>query len=763
MPVTREEVIHGFRLILGRDPGDEAAIAAHMKIRDATELAAVLLRSPEFARGTRFKDFLSVRGQDDRDREVTIPHESRARLRVMLIGNCQVATVGSLMQAMAGDVVAQAIESTPTWLRRVESGELDLEPELREADLVYVQLIGSVVDRIREHYPAHAAKLRLFMPLNFTAFHPDCVYVTTPDGGHLQGPMGDYHSSIAFWACRQGWNVKDTLALFRPEVYDLLGFADHEASSREVLLQFGAMAGLALEPLLHGWMRGGVWMHTINHPKVHALADLAAELLRREGVEPMVQLGPLVEDSLAHFPVWPVYPPIAARYGAQGSYLFKIDRGNCPPSQAHIALSLEDFVTASFARYREVGIERLGCPRVDGAAYAQLPAFRPGRLSRLWGRAAAPAEANESLWVPAHPYADLPDHHFWRRMMEQTPQSQVDPVLAAPWRISNTDKVATAGSCFAQHISRTLRRHGFRYFVTETGKALSPDVRRAGQYGVYSARYGNIYTARQLVQLIDRAYGRFVPLDKAWKRPDGRWVDPFRPQVEPEGFESPQAVAAVREPHLAAVRQLFEQTDVFVFTLGLTEAWRRSDDGAVFPLAPGVVAGRFDPASYSFVNFSVAEVVQDIRDAVRRLRAVNPSLRFIFTVSPVPLIATYEDRHVLVSTVESKAVLRAAIAEAAASDGGIVYFPSYEVVTGPHARGKYFDADLRSVTDRGVQHVMRLFLRHFAEAPGTAARAPRAPVRTASHVAPELLAEQRRLSDIVCDEEAIDRHRRAAG
>jgi hypothetical protein len=762
MPVTREEVIAGFRLILGRDPGDEAAIAAHMRIRDATELASVLLRSPEFTRSPRFKDFLTVREAQPLSEGVRFPHASRAALRVLLIGNCQVATLGQLMQAMTGDLSAAAIESTPSWLDRVDAGDVDLERLLAESDLVYVQLIGSVVDRIRERYPAHAHKLRLFMPLNFSAFHPDCVYITAGDGTHLQGPMGDYHSSIAFWACRQAWSVKDALALFRPEVYELLGFADHEASSREVLLQFGEMAGLAIDPLLHRWMRGGAWMHTVNHPKVHALADLAAELLRREGIEPMVQLGELVEDSLADFPVWPVYPPVAARYGVQGSYLFKIDRGNCPPAQPRIALSLEDFVNASFARYREVGPERLACPRVDGAAYAQLAVFRPGKLSRLWGRTAAPAEANESLWVPPHPYADLPDRHFWRRSMEQTPPTQVDPVSAAPWRISTTDRVATAGSCFAQHISRTLKRQGFRYYVTEAGKGLSAEERRSRQFGVYSARYGNIYTARQLVQLIDRAYGRFVPLDKAWKRPDGRWVDPFRPQVEPEGFDSPLAVTGARDPHLAAVRQLFEETQVFVFTLGLTEAWRRSEDGAVFPLAPGVVAGRYDPGSYSFVNFTVAEVLQDIRDAVRRLRAVNPDMRFIFTVSPVPLIATFEDRHVLVSTVESKAVLRAAIAEAAASDPGIVYFPSYEVVTGPHARGKYFEEDLRSVTARGVQHVMRLFLRHFAD---TSERADSvaAPVRTASHPSPELLAEQRRLSDIVCDEEAIDRHRRAAG
>ena len=47
---------------------------------------------------------------------------------------------------------------------------------------------------------------------------------------------------------------------------------------------------------------------------------------------------------------------------------------------------------------------------------------------------------------------------------------------------------------------------------------------------------------------------------------------------------------ADRDHHLAMVRQMFEECDVFVFTLGLTEGWASSVDGAVYPLAPGTVA-----------------------------------------------------------------------------------------------------------------------------------------------------------------------------
>ena len=51
-----------------------------------------------------------------------------------------------------------------------------------------------------------------------------------------------------------------------------------------------------------------------------------------------------------------------------------------------------------------------------------------------------------------------------------------------------------------------------------------------------------------------------------------------------------------------AVREMFERLDVFVFTLGLTEAWRSRIDGAVYPLAPDVVAGKMGQAAHEFVN-----------------------------------------------------------------------------------------------------------------------------------------------------------------
>src|SRR5205807_6284661 len=113
-------------------------------------------------------------------------------------------------------------------------------------------------------------------------------------------------------------------------------------------------------------------------------------------------------------------------------------------------------------------------------------------------------------------------------------------------------------------------------------------------FGVFPARFGNIYTVRQLLQLFQRAYGLFEPTDSEWLSIDAGHIDPFRPRIQQAGFKTVGDLRADRDNHLQAVRQMFEQCDVFIFTLGLTEGWEAMADGAVFPLAPGVVARGVD-------------------------------------------------------------------------------------------------------------------------------------------------------------------------
>ncbi len=353
----------------------------------------------------------------------------------------------------------------------------------------------------------------------------------------------------------------------------------------------------------------------------------------------------------------------------------------------------------------------------------------------------------------SNPYASKPPHAFWPSAVAGRAPTEVDPVTDVPFRIGKNDRLATAGSCFAQHISRTLQARGVPFLVTEPAPAGVVD----DSYGLYPARFGNVYTVRQLRQLVERAYGLFEPADIAWRgrKVDG-FVDPFRPTVEAGGFASEAALLADRERHLQAVQEMFEGCTVLVFTLGLTEGWMSTVDGAVFPLAPGVVARDLEEAGYRFHNFTVAEMETDLRWVIGQLRRLNPGLRILLTVSPVALNATFEDRHVLVSNTYSKAALRVVAEAVSAALPDVVYFPSYEIVLGAHAGSSFLAADLREVTQAGVAHVMDLFCRHFLGDDGDRPRPPAPAAQPAPAAAGAFEAEMRSRQMVICDEELID-------
>jgi len=357
-----------------------------------------------------------------------------------------------------------------------------------------------------------------------------------------------------------------------------------------------------------------------------------------------------------------------------------------------------------------------------------------------------------------NPYKGLSDHHFWRRAISVVEPHSVDPVVNPRFQIGHSERVATAGSCFAQHISRRLSAIGFNYYVPEAGEGLDEADRSKLGYGVFSARYANIYTVRQLLQLIEEAFNFRPKSEHAWVRPDGRYVDPFRPSVDPEGFANPGDVEQARRDHLSHVRKVFKESDIFVFTLGLTESWVSRESGDVFPLAPGVSGGTYDPNRYDFLNSNVDEVRSDLRIFLWHLKSVNPKVRVLLTVSPVPLIATFENRHVLTSTAYSKSVLRVAAEMAIQEFDWVDYFPSFEIITGNFSAGRYYEEDLREINSTGVSHAMRCFLASYV-APSknvVALSADSTVVTTHPHrnSAPQVTS---RMRDVVCDEELIER------
>lgn len=312
-----------------------------------------------------------------------------------------------------------------------------------------------------------------------------------------------------------------------------------------------------------------------------------------------------------------------------------------------------------------------------------------------------------------HPYQNLPKKSFWSSAVAGCVTLVPEALYEKKWTIGKSEKIATAGSCFAQHIGRHMRKSGFQVLDMEPPPPLlAPEQQGRFGYSIYSARYGNIYTIRQLLQLAKEAFDEWTPGEVIWRDEKGSCYDALRPGIEPEGLGSENEVMVHREFHLQRVREMFETMDLFIFTLGLTEAWIHKQSGTVFPTAPGTIAGSHDPEKYEFKNFRFQEIIGDFeafRSLILARRKNDNPLRILLTVSPVPLTATASGEHVLLATTYSKSVLRGVAGQVAMEYSDVDYFPSYEIITNPWSKTSFYEENMRSVTNVGVTEVMRTF------------------------------------------------------
>ena len=341
-----------------------------------------------------------------------------------------------------------------------------------------------------------------------------------------------------------------------------------------------------------------------------------------------------------------------------------------------------------------------------------------------------------------HPYQSAAPQSFWAKAVADAEGENLTGLFTPKFLLGARDRIGTAGSCFAQHIGRALSRAGVQIVVTEPSPPfLSEDEAAHFGFGLYSCRYGNIYTPRQMVQLLAEALNDSAPETPIWRK-KRRYFDALRPNIEPDGLESEREVRLHRAEHLAAIRTMLGQITTFIFTLGMTESWCDLASGRTLPLCPGVIAGEYSAESTAFQNFRYPEILADLAAIRSLLHQVNPAIRLLLTVSPVPLTATASGNHVLAATVRSKASLRAAAGDFAADHDDVDYFPSYEIITSPASRGQWYEPNLRQVRASGVARVMSCFLPAYGLADAYIAAPPASQVdEPASVICEEQLLE----------------------
>ena len=312
-----------------------------------------------------------------------------------------------------------------------------------------------------------------------------------------------------------------------------------------------------------------------------------------------------------------------------------------------------------------------------------------------------------------NPYKKLPEYCFWKNLTNKPLEDLSNVKLKKKFKIKKNYKVSSAGSCFAKNISKFLSNNTKNYYITEKKHDLiSENISQKFNYEVYSARYGNIYTAKQLYQLLLMSQKKFSPTEKYWII-NNRYIDPIRPIIQPNGFSSKQELLLDRAQHLKYVYEMFKYSDVFIFTLGLSELWSNINDDTVYPVCPLVINPKLKEKNYKFENQNFYQIYEYMKKFFLSLKKINKNIKIILTVSPVPLVATAEKRNVLISNVYSKSVLRAAAEQLQNDFKDIYYFPSFEIITSITSKSFFYENNFRDITNLGVDLAMNCFQKNF--------------------------------------------------
>jgi tetratricopeptide (TPR) repeat protein len=161
-------------------------------------------------------------------------------------------------------------------------------------------------------------------------------------------------------------------------------------------------------------------------------------------------------------------------------------------------------------------------------------------------------------------------------------------------------------------------------------------------------------------------------------------------------------------------------TDVFILTLGVAPAFfdRTSGDFVLPP--PSALNSRALAEKYLFRTTSVKENVDNVLYLIDFIRKLSPDIRIVVTVSPVPLIASFEFESAVQADCLSKSTMRLVAHEVVngANLSNILYWPSFEIFrwAGSNSSAYYAADDGASyhVSEEKVAGTVRAFVEMFS-------------------------------------------------
>jgi tetratricopeptide (TPR) repeat protein len=251
-------------------------------------------------------------------------------------------------------------------------------------------------------------------------------------------------------------------------------------------------------------------------------------------------------------------------------------------------------------------------------------------------------------------------------------------LTSAPKFLNKATRFFTMGSCFARNLSVSLNQSGYASHHME------------------------------ISEYINTTFANRVFVD--WLR--GAEIDPAirdrLVELLPEKWSKEATLEVIRS------------SNVFILTLGVAAAFFDRTTGAFVLPRPSALNSRALAEKYQFRTASVQENADNVRYLIDFVRSVAPDIRIVVTVSPVPLLASFEYESAVQADCLSKSTMRLVAHEVVNNSGidNVWYWPSFEVFRwGGSNASNYFAADDGAawhVSEAKVGGTVRAFIDMFS-------------------------------------------------
>ncbi|MDR1459477.1 MAG: GSCFA domain-containing protein [Bacteroidales bacterium] len=251
-------------------------------------------------------------------------------------------------------------------------------------------------------------------------------------------------------------------------------------------------------------------------------------------------------------------------------------------------------------------------------------------------------------------------------------------------RISHEDSITLIGSCFAENIGKKLIEYKFKVDVNP---------------------FGILFNPLSVAQSLDLLSDSYLFEEKDLHFYHDEWISFFHHGSFSHSDKS--TCLEMINRRLAYSRDFIRKAAFLMLTLGST---------TIYKYKGNVVANchKLPQKEFQQSTSDAPNIIAALAHSIEKIRAINPELQIIFTVSPVRYI-----KNNMVENMLGKAHLIVAVHELIRKIKNSYYFPAYEIMMDDLRDYRFYDSDMIHPSQTAIHYIWEIFSDTFFQ-PSTA-------------------------------------------